>query len=661
MKTSLLTLILIVFSYASFSQVIQFPQEKINAELKAGFLKQVTTSSALNPIVEEQKNTKSLLPLLSKIAEIKESFSKKQFNFSIAGVSDTVFVGDVPNDTLIITGNYTHTGPIFVFNDGVLIFQNATVVDSGDIYVFQNGRMLADSSSFTFPQEYFYQRGLIAVQSAFVQISNSSFNYSGMSHNLVVGDSATVVFSNVHQNDWTTCGLFGNCNLKINKCNLGGEYILSDNSSASFSHVDTLLLWHQLPDSSIVDFAFPQGDTVYNYHFNNTVPGVDRLEYDVSADSCHNVMWALMPVNGSDVKISSSTIRAIGAWFRGADTVNVHGIFDNSSYINYTAPLSDRNLQLVGCDVQTWSMYVFDSSHIVIDSCQLGEVGCQQRSSVLGSSFILDGSGGYYWCTDTSAVFATGVNIYSTARSERNGIFVLGYSWLPFLPPSAIANSLLVSVQNNLVSDPVPYDNSVVWMANIQSPDTANPNVLSVVVTGSAWIDQGPIGGWMFYGDYSLYYQKDGEIIWHPINTGQLNEVHNNGILGNWLMTGLTDGSYLLRLVVRNSLTDTVEAIKRVYLVTPSATDENNFENSGAIIYPNPSGGNFSIQLGTAASSNVIVEIENVSGEKVFSELKEIDSTTKRISFSNLNLAPGVYLYNVISLERVLTGKVVIQ
>ncbi|MEP7263451.1 MAG: T9SS type A sorting domain-containing protein [Bacteroidota bacterium] len=659
MQTLLLTCILVVINYTSFAQAMQFPQERVNAELQSGFLKQSVRTSKLKPDIEDPTNTKSLLPVLNMITQIKESFSKNKFSFSSAGISDTVFVGDVPNDTLIITGNYTHTGPIFVFNDGVLIFQNATVIDSGDIYVFQNGRLLADSSSFTFPQEYFYQRGLIAVQNASVLIKNSSFNYSGMSHNLVIGDSAIVLMANIHQNDWTTCGLFGYGTLKMDGCNLGGEYILSDFSSASFAHVDTLLLWHQLPESSLIDFAFPAGDSVYNYHFNNTISGVDRLDYDVSADSCHNVMWALMPVNGSDVKISSSVIRAIGAWFRGTDTVSVHGIFDNSSYINYVAPLSDRNLHLVNCDVQTWSMYVFDSSHVIIDSCQLGEVGCQQRSSVLGAAFILDGSGGYYWCTDTSAVFATGVSIYTTARSERNGIFFLAYSWLPFLPPSAIANSLLVSVQNNLISDPVPYDNAVVWMGNIMMSDSANLNSLSVPVTGSAWIDQGPLGGWMFFGSYSLYYQEEGELIWHSITTNQVNEVHT-GNLGNWSMNGMTPGTYILKLVIKNSFADSVEAIKRIQLVNISAVQENKFINSGVIIYPNPSDGNFTMQLTSEIKSDIKIEIENAIGQKVYSEVKEVNSA-KTVSFDNLHLKPGVYLCNIISSEEVFTGKIVIR
>src|SRR5579872_3634957 len=77
---------------------------------------------------------------------------------------DTVYVGIKAHDTLRITGNYSHTGPIFVFNDGVLIIKNANVTNYGDVFVFGHGMLIADSSSLTFPQDYFYQRSLLVVQ-----------------------------------------------------------------------------------------------------------------------------------------------------------------------------------------------------------------------------------------------------------------------------------------------------------------------------------------------------------------------------------------------------------------------------------------------------------------------------------------------------------------
>src|ERR1700741_1032926 len=282
---------------SSFAQQIRkqyapFPQQQLNNA------SQLMQGKSFKSTVNQKKSffnsaaPNNVMGMLNRMEELKNVKIPSDDNINWVQSHDTIFVGVVPNDTLVITGNWTHSGPILVLSDGVLIFKNATVIDSGDIYVFQQGKLLADSSSLTFPQQYFYQRGIIAVQNATVMINQCSFNYSGLSHNLVIGGNATVVMNAVHQNDWTTCGLFGKPTLWMNDVNLAGEYILSDSSTSVFHNTDTLLLWHQFPDTAVVNFAFPNGDTVYNYNFNNTVPGIDGIEYSGNADSCHNVMWA---------------------------------------------------------------------------------------------------------------------------------------------------------------------------------------------------------------------------------------------------------------------------------------------------------------------------------------------------------------------------------
>ena len=257
------------FSLAQQQYPSRFHQGEVNTALQNAMqnasLKKDIANKNLKPL---ESGIKSAFSVLNKMNEIKNSFHQNGDNNKLFLINDTVYVGDVPNDTLIITGNYTHTGPIFVFNDGVLIFHNATVIDTGDIYVFGHGRLFADSSSLTFPQQYFYERGLLAVQNGYIKIENCSFNYSGFSHNLVIADSAEVIMNTIHQNDWTTCGLFGSPSLTINRCNLGGEYILTDQCTTSFKNVDTLILWHQFPDTAVVNYSFPAGDTVYSYIFN---------------------------------------------------------------------------------------------------------------------------------------------------------------------------------------------------------------------------------------------------------------------------------------------------------------------------------------------------------------------------------------------------------
>lgn len=618
--------------------------KSLSNQLYEGFLKSTNKTSVVLPQKPEESST--WMQHFHKLNETENFLREFDLNNLNLSSIDTVYVGDVPNDTLIITGNYTHSGPIFVFNDGVLIFDHATVVDSGDIYVFQNGQMFADSTSFTFPQEYFYQRSLFAVNNGSIHVTNSSFNYSGWSHNLFLAQNAMVYFENIHQNDWTTCGVNGNASITIKNCNITGEYILTDTSSSTFINADTLILWHQFQPGAVIDFDFPPGDTVYNYTFNENVTGVDGVDYTVTVDSSSNVMWALMPENNTDVTITDSDLRLIGCWFRGADTVDVQGIYNNSSYTNYIAPLNDRNLHLINTSVQTWSMYVFDSSHIEIDSCQLGEVGSQQGASVIGINFILDGTGGYYWVTDSGYNISSNVIIYTTVRSEKTAEFILGYSWLPFATASAISNSLLISVQNILPSDPVAYDNANVWMEAIETSDTFYVNQ-NAPIAGSCWIDEGPGGGKYFFDHYDLSYYKNGNPAWTTIVSNQTSEVRHN-ILGTWNTTGLTPDLYILKLTGFNTVGDSVECFRPVTLLQSNGVGA--LKKDHAWLFPNPSKGEFFIQLNQPFEG--MVHIYNILGEEVF--VRNIQSDAQFAISLKVALEGGIYQVALDDVNRLL-------
>ncbi|MCX6292401.1 MAG: T9SS type A sorting domain-containing protein [Bacteroidetes bacterium] len=589
-KFRLLIIFLSCISASSGQQVqspVKFPVDDINNSLNQ-LSQQPLTSLKKENNSFDPASVKSPFQLLKKMKELQNHPFRKGVLQNTIQQIDTVLVGDVPNDTLVITGSYTHNGPVFVFNDGVLIVHNANVTNVGDVYVFGSGRILADSSSLFFPQQYFYERSLVVVQNSYVHMEACSLSYGGFSHNLLVADSAIFDVQQCYFNDWTTAGLYGHPLVNLHGVNLGGEYILTDHATATFNHVNTLILWHHFPDSSVINFSFPNGANVSNYVFNNSIPGISGIGYDVHADTCTGVGWGLMPVNGSDVTISNSSIRAVGAWFQHGDTVSVSGLVDNSNYTNFTAPLADRNLHFINSSVQTWSLYVFDTSRISISGCILGEVGCQGRSYASSSQFFLDGSGGYFWSTDTSLVIASSVSITSSVRSERNGIFVMGYSALTGGTASAIGNSVLIVVQSSLPQDPVAYDKAVAWLANIAQPASAYVNSM-IPVTGSAWIDQGPLGSFMDFGSYSLYYQQQGTANWNPLVIDSTTEIRN-GTLGSWNTDSLSPGNYFLKLVLSNNLGDSVEAVKSVTLLPSilsvlSNDDPNRYSLK---LYPDP-------------------------------------------------------------------------
>lgn len=641
MKKKLFLILSIITGAFLMAQTHKFPQNEVN-QLTSKVLKDYPgTPKNTSAKQMSQGPVTSVQTLMGQVEQFKKGAAQKMMSSQWVQIGDTIVVGATPNDTLFITGYWTHNGPILVLGDGVLIFKNATVIDTGDVYVFQNGKLFSDSSSLTFPQAYFYQRSLVAVQNATVQVAHTSFNYSGMSHNLVVGDSAHVTFFQIHQHDWTTCGLFSKPTLIIDSCNLAGEYILMDSCTAYFVHTDSLLLWHHVPMGANVTWTFPNGNNVNGYYFGGAAPGVNGIRYQTGADTCRNVWWALMPENGTNVNISNSSIRAIGTWFKYGDTANVQGLYDNSSYTNFTAPLSDRNLQLVNSNVQTWSLYVFDKSHIDVANCQVGEVGTEQKATVTQMNpFVLDGSGGYYWATDTSFIISFGAQVASYTRSEKHGVFIFAYGVEPYSAPQAIGNSVMICDQCYSPADPVYYDAATAWMNKIDGPDTSYTNMI-VPVVGSAWIDWASGGnGWMDFQNYSVWYQLQGNSGWTKIVRDSAVELHHTN-LANWNTNGLAAGLYNVKLTGRNNFGDTIEAVKQITLLQ-GGVGVQNFKTETAKIFPNPSLGKFFVRVSDWEQS--YVEVYNVVGEKILSQKLLGGQSAVNVS----DFSDGIYVVRVV-------------
>src|ERR1700758_2556499 len=90
-----------------------FPQEKLNKATQQILAKnQNAQCKKLNPQTPATSSSKSALSMLNKMKEVKNL--KTPDNVNWVQSHDTIFVGVVPHDTLIITGNWHHSGPILV-------------------------------------------------------------------------------------------------------------------------------------------------------------------------------------------------------------------------------------------------------------------------------------------------------------------------------------------------------------------------------------------------------------------------------------------------------------------------------------------------------------------------------------------------------------------
>jgi hypothetical protein len=592
---------MVLIASGSYGSSARFPQDKIDA------FSQYVHSQLRNGELTLPQHATSESPDIFGIdsqSSVSSIFQYLDFDLpdSPHTLSDSLVIGDTPGETLLVTGNWFHDGPIFVINDGVLQFRNAQVTNLGNLNVVNSGRVYADSSRLFFPQIYWYQRTLLIAQNGYLRFDACTTSFSGYPYNLFMGDSARVELFNMHHEDFTTSLVSGRSSLFLDDVNLSGEYVMLDSATADFKNASTLLIWHHFPDVSVIDFTFPSGDSVYSYLFTDSLPGVDSVGYRVSADSCYDVMWGLMPTTGSDVQITNSSIRTIGVWFEGSDTINVSGLVNNSDYTDFTAPISDRNLHLVNTRVQTWSLYPFDYTNLNVTSCILGEVMTLNRSIVSLTNYFLDGSGGYLSATDTSFAFSVFCAVSSNVRSERSGVFLLGYAGVPRGDILGIGNSILIVLQSSLPQDPVPLEGSVAWLGNISGPSQAYAGDI-VPIMGSAWIDRGPEHTLYDFGQYQMFYQGSGDTLWNSIEPPSLIEARDD-TLSSWDTSTLNPGIYAVKIVLKNNFGDSVDVARTINLLTVGV-EENSYEvlsdlefrvsplkvSSGASIYfslPNP-------------------------------------------------------------------------
>ncbi len=648
----LFILIIIIFTLNSINaqhQRIIFPQQQIDAFNKTALQKICSGDTAIMRSNGKSTQTSGLSQILKLQRSIKKPIINSLPHLKNTDAYDTLIIVD----TLNITGTYTHNGPIIVINGGFLHFSNATATILGDIIVWgPNSRLYADSSYLYIPQQYFYQRSLLVIGGSIVHYHNTILDHSGLSNNLLVANNSYVEMLNVQNNGFTTNSVMNKAQLYINGTNEAGEYVITDSVQLNFKNASTILLWHQFPATSVVNFAFPNGDTVVNYKFNKTLAGVQGVNYNINVDTSINVMWGMMPVTGSNVTISNSKIRSIGLWFTGSDTIAVNGLVNNSHYGNFTASLSDRNLQLTNCDVQTWSIYPMGKTHVNLSACIVGEVGTEQSSNFMGTNFTCDGSSGYMWATDTSIVIAGYSSAVNAVRSQGNGIVLFAYCSLMGGYPSALNSSIIMVIQSSVQQEPQPLDNSCAWYAMIDQPFNTFVDT-NAVISGSSWIVKTASSQLMDFHSYRMYYQKNNATNWTEILCDSLHAKHND-TLAVWNTNGLVAGQYNVKMVLTDNWGNSAEAIKAVNLMPKILAGIVEQKTDVIKYYPNPVKEELTIE--TNFNKEQKFEILNLIGQTVYTS-----NIKKEASINTSTFPGGLYFIKLYMEDKTLIKKFVKQ
>jgi hypothetical protein len=392
-----------------------------------------------------------------------------------------------------------------------------------------------------------------------------------------------------------------------------GEIVIIDSVHLNLNHVDTVLLWHQVPRGAGLTWTFPNGVNLQHYGIGPDSAGVNGLKYNVEVNNCKLAHWAVMPEDHSNVNISNTSLWSVGVLFSGTDSANVSGIADNSFYASSSGLFDDRTFQLTNTSVYCWGLYNGDNAVVNITDCIAGEIGSHNKSSTTCTRVFCDGTGGYFWATDTATQTAIQSTFTCDVRSEGNGLVVAGFGsiWIGG-QASAIDNSLLFLLQTPVLAEPIAYDGSDIWAALIE-PESGYAGD-TVFISGSADILRGPTSALMSFSSYYLEYQLQGDTGFTLIPGVFTSPVYQN-TLAPWPTAGLAPGDYNVQLVLKDNYNDSTAVSTSITLAAQPLAISNVSDDLIKII-PNPATDRLVISNLTA-TGNYHAEVYNINGQLV--------------------------------------------
>lgn len=567
-------------------------------------------------LMRDYSNRENTVTTEVRYSELRESPCRAPMqylhDYEIPYTRDDIIIGDQAAETLYVSGYFYNHGNIIIINDGVLNVKNADFNLDGNIMINNSGKALIDSSSVNFLQHYIYQYAIVATDSGYFSMTNSSSRFNGYPINLNLQKSARLYMDNVVHEDWITAVIFENGNVVLNNVGICGEWLFDHSAYAEFHNTRTLLTWYFLGDSSYIDFTFPPGDTVYGFYFDSTLSNISGINYHVEIDSAVDCMWAAIPLKGSDVTIRDSELRVTGLMFEGVDSFDVSGLVNGLHYNDYLLPIADRNYHLINTSVQTWNLYPFDSSYVHLTSSIFGELcGFADSYTVIENAFC-DGSGGHIEASSNAFVFVVLSSIMTDVITKDHGICFLGYCSMPLGHIWITGSSVGIIVNSQFPEEPVVFDTSIVFVAAVTAPSEASVDD-TVGIIGSAWIDVGPYQP-LDFDHYQLFYRPAGDSVWSPVAGQRYVEVRWD-TLDYWNTAGLVPGDYEVRLVLKDTAGDSVEALKQIRL-TAQTVAEKRFP---PVLSPGVEVKRFGPRLFyiDRGISKVMIDIYDITGRKV--------------------------------------------
>lgn len=458
--------------------------------------------------------------------------------------------------TLIVKGTLYQNGHVYITENGTFHVDGGAFHIGGydtNVYVDENGSCIFSDGVLHYVQEYVSQHNLAGGDNGHFEFVNSEVNCDGSIEFIhLVGNASYTAIDTVFA-DWTTWYLHDHTTLSLENVNYAGDIVLYDSPTLKLVNTDFVMPWLYFGEGAVIDYTFSglKGSAI----IDNTVPGISGISWSLTMENCSHVAWGVNPYPGSDVTIRDSQLTMVLFRFAGEGEFDLYGIMKNDSYYkDEVIPVTDRMFRLINTSVKWWKVDVIDNFQLHADSIVFSEMVLKGSCKAYITHSICEGQTIHLGAQDNSFVYFEQGEIWSYVSVWGNAVMVLQDSLVDWQKGEFIyqtcniahGNSRLYCLNCVMRSNPQAVDSALVMVESLNSADEGKIGE-KIVIYGSAWIDTGPDSGITFAG-YNLAWTNNGSD-WTLI-TESANPVQD-GILGEWDTSGLTEGEYHVCLQMR--------------------------------------------------------------------------------------------------------------
>ncbi|UCB45280.1 MAG: hypothetical protein JSV25_13860 [Spirochaetota bacterium] len=331
----------------------------------------------------------------------------------------------------IITGDYVlnNKNEEFIRNTrikGNLILTNGSVLTvnadkfqiDGNIIV-KNAALILNQGMWIFHQDYRYHHHIWVQKRGRVEMNGGRlFMYQPYSAG--VSENAALTLRDVEViGGLFTLGLQKGGSLALERCKNFGEVIIEEGTDISVSGCESILLWLNCGKGLKAQVSLP--DNVMNGRWK----APSSLKRDVIVENSRDVMWGLIALNGCNITISRSSLRAVGILYTGRAKAVVRDMKNDVHYANFSYNSPFHDLRFIETKVRTWNFYTGGNAELEIRDCVYGESISFGNSQINVFDSICDGSGGYIGARENSATNFYGGEISCDVLTHDRAQFLI--------------------------------------------------------------------------------------------------------------------------------------------------------------------------------------------------------------------------------------------